>query len=41
MKFLKYLFRILVGIFALIGAVIVIVSITVWSAFGQEKEQVS
>ena len=29
------------GIFALIGAVIVIVSITVWSAFGQEKEQVS
>ena len=29
------------GLFALIGAVIVIVSITVWSAFGQEKEQVS
>ena len=29
------------GIFALIGALIVIVSITVWSAFGQEKEQVS
>ena len=29
------------GIFALIGAVVVIVSITVWSAFGQEKEQVS
>lgn len=29
------------GIFALVGAVIVIVSITVWSAFGQEKEQVS
>lgn len=26
------------GIFALIGAVVVIVSITVWSAFGQEKE---
>ena len=29
------------GIFAFIGAVVVIVSITVWSAFGQEKEQVS
>ena len=29
------------GLFALIGAVIVIVSITVWSAFGQEKEQVT
>lgn len=29
------------GVFALIGALIVIVSITVWSAFGQEKEQVS
>ncbi len=29
------------GMFALIGAVVVIVSITVWSAFGQEKEQVS
>lgn len=29
------------GIFALIGAVVVIVSITVWSAFGQKKEQVS
>ena len=29
------------GIFALAGALIVIVSITVWSAFGQEKEQVS
>ena len=27
------------GVFALIGAVIVIVSITVWSIFGQEKEQ--
>ena len=29
------------GLFALIGAVIIIVSITVWSAFGQEKEQVT
>ena len=29
------------GIFALIGAVVVIASITVWSAFGQEKEHVS
>lgn len=29
------------GIFAFIGAVVVIVSITVWSAFGQEKEQIS
>ena len=29
------------GLFALIGAVIVIVSITVWSAFWQEKEQVT
>ena len=27
------------GIFALLGAVVVIVSITVWSIFGQEKEQ--
>ena len=29
------------GVFALLGAAVVIVSITVWSAFGQEKEQVS
>ena len=29
------------GIFALIGAVVVIASITAWSAFGQEKEHVS
>ena len=28
------------GIFALIGAVVVIASITVWSTFGQEKKQV-
>lgn len=29
------------GIFALIGAVIVIVSVTVWCAFGQQKEEAS
>ena len=39
-KFLKYLLYIVVGIFALIGAVVVIASITVWSTFGQEKKQV-